>query len=99
MSILVRFNPQGLTKETYDQVSDKMRESDWPPDGLELHVAFGDDGDLRVSEVWESREKQEQFSGTLLPALSEEGVGFAGEPEWLDVAGYFFREASSEEGD
>ena len=53
--------------------------SDDPP-GLLAHVCFGAQGDLRVSEVWESREQQEQFSQALLPMLEEEGIGFAGEP-------------------
>jgi hypothetical protein len=85
MSILVRYNPDGLTKETYDKVSAKMQESDWPPDGLVLHVAFGDDGDLRVSEVWESQEQLEKFSEKLRPALEEAGVQMSGDPEFYDV--------------
>jgi hypothetical protein len=85
MSVLVRYSPQGLTKETYDKVSAKMQESDWPPAGLVLHVAFGDDGDLRVSEVWESQEQLEAFSEKLRPVLEENGVQMSGEPEFYDV--------------
>jgi hypothetical protein len=85
MSILARYNPDGLTKETYDKVSAKMQESDWPPDGLVLHVAFGDDGDLRVSEVWESREQMDAFAERLRPALDEAGVQMSAEPEFFDV--------------
>jgi hypothetical protein len=28
---------------------------DFPPDGLEYHVAFVQNGNLRVSEIWDSR--------------------------------------------
>ena len=42
MSIVVRFNPTSLTAETYDKVSDQLRESgDWRPEGLDYHVCFG----------------------------------------------------------
>jgi hypothetical protein len=85
MSILVRFSPDGLTKETYDKVSEKLEDSDWPPAGLQLHVAFGDDGNLRVSEIWESREQMEAFGEKLMPVLEENGVQMSAEPEFYDV--------------
>jgi hypothetical protein len=85
MSILVRFTPAGLTKETYDQVSEKLEDSEWPPDGLQLHVAFGDDGDLKVSEIWESREQMEAFGERLMPVLEEAGVQMSAEPEAFEV--------------
>jgi D-mannonate dehydratase len=85
MSILARFSPAGLTRETYDQVSEKLEASDWPPAGLQLHVAFGDDGDLKVSEIWESREQMEAFGERLMPVLEEAGVQMAAEPQFFDV--------------
>ena len=39
------------------------------PEGLQLHVCFGEDGDLRVSEVWDSREQFEAFGEQPLPVL------------------------------
>jgi hypothetical protein len=87
MSILVRFSPDGLTKETYDQVNSKL-ESDWPPDGLQLHVAFGDDGDMKVSEIWESREQMEAFGERLMPILEEAGVQMSAEPQLFDVVNF-----------
>src|SRR5437762_1619569 len=71
----------------------------WPPEGLLAHVCFGSSGNLRVSEVWESREQQEQFAQHLMPVLQEVGVDVSGEPEILDVEGYFMRDASSQAGD
>ena len=52
-----------------------------------------------MSEVWESREQQEQFAQHLMPVLQEENVDISGEPGILEVEGYFMREASSESGD
>jgi hypothetical protein len=100
MAILIRFTPSGLTSEQYDAVGRKLEDSGhWPPDGLLAHVCFGSSGNLRVSEVWESREQQEQFAEHLMPVLEEESVNLSGDPEILEVQGYFMREASSESGD
>jgi hypothetical protein len=100
MAILIRFTPSGLTSEQYDAVGQKLQDAGhWPPQGLLAHVCFGSSGNLRVSEVWESREQQEQFAEHLMPLLQDENVDLAGEPEILEVEGYFMREASSETGD
>ena len=100
MAILIRFTPSGMTSEQYNSVGQKLQDAgQWPPEGLLAHVCFGSSGDLRVSEVWESREQQEQFAETLMPVLQEENVALTGDPEILEVEGYFMREASSEAGD
>ena len=97
MAILVRFTPSGLTRDQYSSVGKKLEDGGhWPPPGLLAHVCFGPDGDLRVSEVWESREHQEQFSQSLMPVLEQEGIGFDGAPEYLDVEAYELREARSD---
>jgi hypothetical protein len=87
MSIVVRFSPQNLTKEQYDATTEKMEQAgvEFPPEGLELHVCFGSDGDLRVSEVWDSREQFEAFSERLIPALTDAGIEFSGDPEIFDA--------------
>ena len=100
MAILIRFTPSALTSEQYDAVGQKLQEGgNWPPDGLLAHVCFGTSGNLRVSEVWESREQMEQFGEKLMPVLQEENVDLAGEPEVIEVEGYFMREASSQPDD
>jgi hypothetical protein len=66
---------------------------------LLAHVCFGTSGNLRVSEVWESREQMEKFGERLMPLLEEENVDLSGEPETIEVEAYFMREASSEAGD
>jgi hypothetical protein len=85
MSIVVRFSPAGLTKETYDKVSAKIQEGDWPPDGMDYHVAFGEDGDLKVSEIWDSREQMDAFGERLMPILEENGVQMSAEPQAFEV--------------
>ena len=58
MSIVARFNPTNLTTEKYEEANRRLEEAgEFPPDGMEYHVCFGSDGNLRVSEIWSSREQ------------------------------------------
>jgi hypothetical protein len=50
-----------------------------------MHVLFGSEGDLHVSEIWDSREQLEAFGATMMPILEEVGVEFAGPPEIFEV--------------
>jgi hypothetical protein len=100
MAMLIRFTPSGMTSEQYNTVGQKLQDAGaWPPEGLLAHVCFGSSGSLRVSEVWESPEQQQRFAEKLMPILQEENVDVSGEPEILDVEGYFMRDASSQAGD
>lgn len=87
MSIVVRFHPVNLTVEKYDEAIRKHEEAgiEFPPDGMEFHVCFGSDGDLRVSEVWDSRERQEAYGERLMPLLAEVGIEFSDGPETFEV--------------
>jgi hypothetical protein len=68
MSIVVRYKPTHLTTEQYDEGNRRLREAgvERLPDGLEYHVAFGPEDDLRVSEIWDSREQFEAFGERLV---------------------------------
>ncbi|MGH9046149.1 MAG: antibiotic biosynthesis monooxygenase [Acidimicrobiales bacterium] len=56
MSILVRMTAAGMTKESYDAVSEHLTPLLEAAPGFKLHVAFlSDDGAFHVSEVWQSR--------------------------------------------
>jgi len=86
MSIVVRYSPVGVTAAMYDRVNARVQSTlDWPPDGLQYHVCFGAEGDLRVSEIWDSREQWEAWGKELIPLVITEGVQFAGEPEVFEV--------------
>ena len=86
MSLVVRFSPQGLTSDQYDEVMRRVNEAGhWPPDGLEYHVCFGDDGQLRVSEIWSSNQQLEAFGQHLMPILNDVGVNLSGPPESLEI--------------
>lgn len=87
MSILVRFtSAPGMTAERYDEVLPRVEAAgEWPPDGLEYHVAFSSGGSFRVSEIWDSKEQFEKFGERLMPILADAGVELAGEPEIIEV--------------
>jgi hypothetical protein len=87
MSIVVRFNPASLTTDKYDDAIRRHEEAgiELPPDGMDYHVCFGSDGDLRVSEIWDSREQFEAYGERLMPLLADAGIEFSGEPEVFEV--------------
>ncbi|MBA2616056.1 MAG: hypothetical protein H0U90_09855 [Actinobacteria bacterium] len=87
MSIVVRFSPASMTTEKYDDTIRRHEEAgiDFPPDGMDYHVCFGSDGDLRVSEIWDSREQFEAYGERLMPLLADAGIEFSSEPEIFEV--------------
>jgi hypothetical protein len=87
MSIVVRFTgAPSLTRQLYDETQARLKsEGEFPPDGLDYHVAFGSEGNFRVSEIWDSREQFEAFGQRLMPVLADMGVELAGEPEVFEV--------------
>ena len=86
MSVVVRFPPSNVSKQQYDSVRNQLTEAgDWPPEGCQLHVCFGAEDDIRVSEVWESAEKAQAFGEKLRPRMEEAGIQPSGEPEVFDA--------------
>jgi hypothetical protein len=87
MSILVRFTgAPGMSAEKYDETLPTIEASgEFPPDGLDYHVAFTAGGSFRVSEIWDSKEQFEAFGQRLMPILTESGVELAGPPEVLEI--------------
>jgi hypothetical protein len=87
MSIFVRFHPTNATKEKYAESLRRLEAAAiWPdPPGLEVHVAFGPDDNLRASEIWSSREEFEAYGEKLMPILSDMGIEFSAEPEIFEV--------------
>jgi hypothetical protein len=86
MSVLIRFAPTAVTTtEQYDETIRRLQEAgDFPPDGMEYHVCFVSDGNVRVSEIWDSREQIDTFAERLMPLLAEVGID-PGEPEVLEI--------------
>jgi hypothetical protein len=86
MSILVRFSPASLTSEKYESVMRDLNDTGhWPPPGLEHHVCFGAEGEMRVGEIWATREQFAAFGEHLMPLLERAGITFAASPEIFEV--------------
>jgi hypothetical protein len=89
MSIVVRYSPPSLTTDQYDEADRRLREAGVEPlpDGLEYHVCFGSEGNLRVSEIWDSREQFEAYGKRLsaMPVLADIPFDSGGPPEIFDV--------------
>ena len=86
MSIVVRFAPDATTTtEQYDEVLRILDEKGaLGPAGQEFHVAFLVDGNLRVSEIWDSQEQFEAHGAELMPVLEQVGID-PGQPEIHEV--------------
>ncbi len=87
MSIVVRFTPPAMTTAKYDDTIRRIEAAGvaFPPDGLDYHICFGTEGNLRVSEIWDSQEQFEAFGERLMPILADAGIEFSGPPEVLKV--------------
>ena len=76
-----------ITREEYDQMRERLAVGDTPPPGSSFHVAaVGDDGKVRIVEVWDSREQAEAWGEKV--AAAREEAGFGGRPpsiEYLEV--------------
>jgi hypothetical protein len=85
MSVLIRFSPQSLTAEQYDHAVRRLTEEGvLPAAGLDYEICFGQDGNLNVSQVWDTREQLDAFGERLRPILAELNIN-PGEPELIDV--------------
>jgi len=82
-----------IDREKYESSIRLLEEAGlWPdPDGLELHVAFGAEDDLRVSEIWDSPQDMQAFGEKLMPILADAGVEMAAEPEVIEIRNHVRR--------
>jgi len=82
-----RFVKTGITPGEYDQMREKLGIGDTPPPGGVFHTAaVGEDGKIRVFEVWDSREQADAWDEMVMAVRTEAGFG-DGPPsiEYLEV--------------
>ena len=76
-----------ISPAEYDQMRKRLEMGDAPPPGADFHVAaIGEDGKVRIVEVWDSREQAEAWGEKVTAARNEAGFG-DGPPsiEYLEV--------------
>ena len=86
MPIVAIFEAPGLTQQNYEETVRRLTgknrmssSSDWPVEGLLVHVAGQGAKGFRVVDVWASEDAFRRFGEKLIPVLRE--VGIEGEPE------------------
>ncbi|HEU0023558.1 MAG TPA: hypothetical protein VFQ12_02935 [Thermoleophilaceae bacterium] len=82
MAIGVVLEFKGGTLDQYDQVIERMglTPGGATPDGALFHWAAGTDDGIRVTDVWESRERFQEFADTQIGPHTQ-AVGLPGPPE------------------
>jgi len=86
----MRIAPPGFTAVMYDEVIERLEDAGLGhPPGRLYHVCFGDEANLRISDIWDSRESFEKFFETVAPMMQDLGIG-PGEPEFYDVHNTIF---------
>ena len=85
MAIVLRFSDPGMTTAKYEEIVKRLEQAGaGSPAGRLYHVCFGDKENLRVSDIWDSRESFEKFGETLKPIMTDLGIGL-GQPEIIEV--------------
>jgi hypothetical protein len=85
MALTFRFTPASMNATQYDEVISKLEAAGaGAPTGRLYHACFGTGDQLRVLDVWDSRESFDHFGQTLMPILQQVGVD-PGQPEVLPV--------------
>jgi len=86
MPVVAVFQGPGFTQENYEESVRKLTgkakvesPTDWPTEGLLVHVAGQGENGFRVVDVWDSEESFNRFGESLIPILEE--IGVEGKPE------------------
>jgi hypothetical protein len=82
MAIVLIHEGPTVTQENYDRTVEKLTGgktkmeslSDWPVDGILVHIAGEGPNGFRVVDVWESQEAVDAFGEKLGAILAEVGI-------------------------
>jgi hypothetical protein len=72
--IAVYVKPEALTVEQYNKARKGLDASGANMEGRKHHSCFGEDGQLMVFEIWDSKESYDAFGTFLMPVLQEVGI-------------------------
>ena len=87
MAIVAVFQSPSLTQATYEESVRRLTggrtrlvsPTDWPVEGLLVHVAGQGPNGFRVVDVWQSEEAFQRFGEKLMPILK--AISVEGQPE------------------
>lgn len=76
------------SRELYEQVSSRLGNE--PPAGMIVHTASEVGGEVRIVDVWESREAMDAFAARIVPLIAEAMGGQPGAmPETFETFDFF----------
>jgi hypothetical protein len=76
MALGIYFVHEGFTPEKYDSAIKKLEAAGaGQPKGRTCHCALESNGEIQVFDIWESQADFDAFGPTLMPILTELGVG------------------------
>jgi hypothetical protein len=76
MALGIYFVHEGFTKDKYESAIKQLDAAGaGAPKGRTFHVALESNGEIQVFDIWESQEDFDAFGPTLMPILTELGVG------------------------
>jgi hypothetical protein len=95
VSVVLIHEGPSLTQEKYEETVRRLTggktrlesASDWPVDGILVHVAGQSPQGFRIVDVWESEEAANRFGELLGPILQE--VGIDDRPEMYPAHAFF----------
>jgi hypothetical protein len=76
---------KNMTVEQHTEGRALLRERGAPDAAMRLHSCFGEDGQLQVFDVWESRETFDEFLAYLGPVMDELGIELAQPPVFMPI--------------
>lgn len=86
MPLAIFFTPKSMNADQYNETIKQLdAQGAGKPDGRLHHVAFGTGNNLRVMDIWESKEKFNAFGQILMPIIQKLGMELAKPPEIIQV--------------
>ena len=85
---IARFVKTSINADEYDQMVSRLGIEGTPPPGGVFHLAaVGDDGIVKIVEIWDSREQAEAWGDKVAAAREAAGYGADRAPaiEYLEV--------------
>jgi len=76
---------KNMTVEQHTKGRARLRETGAPESAMKLHSCFGEDGQLQVFDVWESKEAFDEFLTYLGPVMEELGIELAQPPAIMPI--------------
>ncbi len=76
---------KNMTVDQHTKGLARLLEAGAPRDAMKLHSCFGEDGQLQVFDIWESKDAYEEFLTYLGPVMEELGIELAQPPTIMPI--------------